>query len=151
MLDVKYDKIIEASKDSGQPIQEITEKFHKIYNDDMQNLGVNKPDVQPKATDYINEMIEMIESLVKKRVAYVADKHVLFSVEKYKHLWRIIQKDKGKNRLLEVGLRWQVTKNSSGFYFVETQQKLTNLVGTLHGEKEDLVGILNVVLCQKNA
>ena len=36
----------------------------------MQNLGVNKPDVQPKATDYINEMIEMIESLVKKRVAY---------------------------------------------------------------------------------
>ena len=115
------DKIIEASKDSGQPIQEITEKFHKIYNDDMQNLGVNKPDVQPKATDYINEMIEMIESLVKKRVAYVADKHVLFNVKKYKHYGELSKRTK-EEQIAGSRLRWQVTKKSSGFYFVETQQ-----------------------------
>ena len=49
-----------------EKIQDITEKFHEIYNNDMESLGVNKPDVQPKATDHINEMIEMIESLVEK-------------------------------------------------------------------------------------
>ena len=47
------DKIIEASKKQWKKIQDITEKFHEIYNNDMENLGVNKPDVQPKATDYI--------------------------------------------------------------------------------------------------
>ena len=60
------DKIIEASRVSGKQIQDITQKFHKIYNDDMESLGVNKPDLQPKATDHINEMVEMIKSLVKK-------------------------------------------------------------------------------------
>ena len=78
------DKIIEASKNTGIKIQHITKKFHNIYNDDMQNLGVNKPDLQPKATDYIHEMITMIKSLINKEVAYVADKHVLFNVKKYK-------------------------------------------------------------------
>ena len=79
------DKIIEASISSGKKIQDITEKFHEIYNNDMESLGVNKPDVQPKATDHINEMIEMIESLVEKNVAYVVDQHVLFNVSKYKY------------------------------------------------------------------
>ena len=78
------DKIIEASKNTGIKIQHITKKFHSIYNEDMQNLGVNKPDLQPKATDYIHEMITMIKSLINKEVAYVADKHVLFDVKKYK-------------------------------------------------------------------
>ena len=87
----------------------------------MQNLGVNKPDVQPKATDYINEMIEMIESLVKKRVAYVADKHVLFNVKKYKHYGELSKRTKEEQI---AGSRIEVasTKKSSGFYFVETQQ-----------------------------
>ena len=49
----------------------------------MESLGVNKPDVQPKATDHINEMIEMIKSLVEKNAAYVVDQHVLFDVSKY--------------------------------------------------------------------
>ena len=76
------DKIIEASRVSGKKIQDITEKFYKIYNNDMKNIGVKKPDVQPKATDHIKEMIEMIKSLVRKEFAYVVDKHVLFNVKK---------------------------------------------------------------------
>ena len=83
------DKIIEASKVSGKKIQDITEKFHKIYNSDMKNLGVNKPDLQPKATEHIKEMIEMIESLIKKNVAYIENKHVLFNVQKYKYYGKL--------------------------------------------------------------
>ncbi len=88
------DKIIEASISSGKKIQDITEKFHEIYNNDMESLGVNKPDVQPKATDHINEMIEMIESLVEKNVAYVVDQHVLFNVSKYKYYGKLSRRTK---------------------------------------------------------
>ena len=54
------DKIIEAAKESNTEITAITDKFTKIYNDDMAMLNVIKPDVQPKATEYIPEMIELI-------------------------------------------------------------------------------------------
>ena len=87
------DKIIEASRVSGKKIQDITEKFHKIYNNDMKNIGVKKPDVQPKATDHIKEMIEMIKSLVRKEFAYVVDKH-LFNVKKYKHYGKLSRRTK---------------------------------------------------------
>ena len=60
----------------------------------MESLGVNKPDVQPKATDHINEMIEMIESLVEKNVAYVVDQHVLFNVSKYKYYGKLSRRTK---------------------------------------------------------
>ena len=96
------DKIIEASKNTGIKIQHITKKFHSIYNDDMQNLGVNKPDLQPKATDYIHEMITMIKSLINKEVAYVADKHVLFNVKKYKFYGVLSRKDEGRANCGEV-------------------------------------------------
>ena len=88
------DKIIEASISSGKKIQDITEKFHEIYNNDMESLGVNKPDVQPKATDHINEMIEMIKSLVEKNAAYVVDQHVLFDVSKYKYYGKLSRRTK---------------------------------------------------------
>ena len=74
------DKIMVAAKEAGVPISEITEKYTKIYNDDMASLGVNLPDVQPKATDHIDEMIALIETLIAKDHAYEAEGHVLFNV-----------------------------------------------------------------------
>ena len=74
------DKINAASIETGKPIGEITEKFMRIYNADMAALGVLPPDVEPRATEHIAEMIAMIESLVEKGFAYEADGHVLFDV-----------------------------------------------------------------------
>ena len=79
------DKIIQKSKDSNLPINKITEKFHKIYNDEMQKLNVKNPDFQPKATNFIKEMIDAIEKLTKTKNAYLVDGHVLFHVPSYKH------------------------------------------------------------------
>ena len=56
------DKIIAASQENKIPIKELTEKYTKIYNEDMSVLGVNQPDIQPKATDYIKEMIYLIKN-----------------------------------------------------------------------------------------
>ncbi|MAZ76257.1 MAG: cysteine--tRNA ligase [Micavibrio sp.] len=74
------DKIMIAAKEQGVPISEITEKYTKIYNDDMATLGVNLPDIQPKATEHIGEMIDQIAALIERGHAYEAEGHVLFHV-----------------------------------------------------------------------
>ena len=75
------DKINAAALESGKPIDEITERFIKAYNDDMAVLGVLPPDIEPRATRHIDEMIEMIDELVEKGFAYEAEGHVLFDVD----------------------------------------------------------------------
>ncbi len=74
------DKIIEAAQKSGQPISEITEKYTRIYEEDMTALNARMPDIRPKATEYIDQMIAMTSSLIDKGHAYEKDGHVLFSV-----------------------------------------------------------------------
>ncbi len=74
------DKIIAAARDTGQEISAITLKYEAIYNDDMASLGVLRPDVQPRATEHIAEMIAQIEQLIARGHAYAADGHVLFDV-----------------------------------------------------------------------
>ena len=80
------DKIIEAAQTADMPFQELTLKFEAIYNEDMAALGVHRPDVQPRATDHIAEMITLTKTLVKLGHAYEKKGHVLFHVpsfEKY--------------------------------------------------------------------
>jgi len=74
------DKINQASIDTGKPIEEITARFIKAYNDDMGVLGVSLPDIEPRATQHIVEMVEIISTLIEKEFAYEADGHVLFDV-----------------------------------------------------------------------
>jgi len=79
------DKIIEASQEQGLPIGELTNKFHLIYNQDMESLGVSTPTFQPKATDYIIDMIEFIKSLVNNKCAYESNGNILFDTNSYKY------------------------------------------------------------------
>ena len=79
------DKIIEAAKKEKLKIEEITSKFEKIYNQDMLELNVRLPDIQPRATEHIKEMIVMIDKLVRNQSAYTSNNHVIFNVKKYKH------------------------------------------------------------------
>ena len=88
------DKIIAASQENKIPIKELTEKYTKIYNEDMSVLGVRKPDIQPKATDYIKEMIDLIKTLIKNKFAYEKDGHVLFHVPSFKNYGML----SGRNR-----------------------------------------------------
>ncbi len=74
------DKINAAALETGKPIDEITERFIKAYNDDMAVLGVLPPDIEPRATRHIDEMIEMIAELIEKSFAYEAEGHVVFDV-----------------------------------------------------------------------
>ncbi|MBA4723890.1 MAG: cysteine--tRNA ligase [Gammaproteobacteria bacterium] len=74
------DKIIAAALEKDLPISQITEKYTDIYNADLNTLGVDAPDFQPKATAFIPEMIELIQVLIDKGHAYEKEGHVLFHV-----------------------------------------------------------------------
>ncbi len=76
------DKIIDAARETGDAIKTITEKYSRIYNEDMQALGANVPDIQPLATQTIPEMIALMQRLIERDFAYVAEGHVLFNVPK---------------------------------------------------------------------
>jgi len=78
------DKIIDKAQQTGQPFQELTRKFEIIYNEDMAALGVKAPDVQPRATEYIPEMIELTKKLIEQGHAYEKEGHVLFHVPSFK-------------------------------------------------------------------
>ena len=87
------DKINAASIETGKPIDEITAKYMTAYNDDMGALGVLPPDIEPRATRHIDDMIVMIEALVEKGHAYEADGHVLFDVDSYKDYGSLSKRD----------------------------------------------------------
>lgn len=74
------DKINAASIETGKPIDEITAHYMEAYNNDMGALGVLPPDIEPRATQHIGEMVAMIEALIERGHAYEADGHVLFDV-----------------------------------------------------------------------
>ncbi len=87
------DRINAASIETGKSIDEITGRFIKAYNDDMGALGVHKPDIEPRATRHIDEMITMINSLIEKNFAYAAEGHVLFDVSSYEHYGALSKRD----------------------------------------------------------
>ena len=88
------DKIIEAAIDQKVEISTITEKYTQIYNEDMARLNVLAPDVQPKATEYISEMIELIEELISKDFAYEKEGHVLFHVPSYHNYGKLSKRNR---------------------------------------------------------
>ena len=74
------DRIIVRAADNGESIEALTNRTADAYRSDMRRLGALAPDVEPRATQYVAEMIGMIQRLVDNGHAYAADGHVLFSV-----------------------------------------------------------------------
>ena len=74
------DKINAAARKNGEPIAALTARTTAAFHEDMAALGALPPDIEPRATDYIPQMIAMIERLIASGHAYAAEGHVLFSV-----------------------------------------------------------------------
>jgi cysteinyl-tRNA synthetase len=75
------DKIIEAARERGEAIEMLTQRTLEYFHEDMDALGALRPTHEPHATQYIPEMIALIEVLLEKEVAYVAEGHVMFHVK----------------------------------------------------------------------
>jgi len=74
------DKINARAKEAGEPISALTARTTKDYHDDMGALNTLAPDIEPRATAHIPQMLEMIGQLIKDGHAYEAEGHVLFSI-----------------------------------------------------------------------
>ena len=74
------DKINAAARESGRTIREITEGTARAFHEDMAALGALEPDVEPRATEHIAQMVAMIGKLIETGHAYAAEGHVLFNV-----------------------------------------------------------------------
>ena len=77
------DKINDRARQSGRSIAEITQETSQWYLEDMGALGNLEPTHMPRATQYIAQMVSMIENLIERGHAYDAEGHVLFSVKSY--------------------------------------------------------------------
>jgi cysteinyl-tRNA synthetase len=77
------DKIIERAKVEGIPPEAVTAKYTKAFEDDLLALGGRMPDVTPRATGHIEDMIGAIQGLVDKGFAYESEGNVWFAVEKF--------------------------------------------------------------------
>ena len=75
------DKILNKNKETGKSICEITEQTYNWYLDDMKKLNVLSPNYRPRATEYIPEMIKLVELLLQNGHAYIAENQVLFDVD----------------------------------------------------------------------
>ncbi len=74
------DRIIVRAADNKEPIEALTSRTADAYRSDMARLGALPPDHEPRATEYVGQMIALIERLVANGHAYAAEGHVLFSV-----------------------------------------------------------------------
>lgn len=109
------DKIIKSSNDKKISISDLTETVIKSFNEDCNYLNCEAPTQQPKATEHIDLMIEMISELIKKDFAYENNKHVYFEVKKFEDYGKLSNK---KLEDLIAGSRVEVSdnkKNSEDF------------------------------------
>ena len=101
------DKIIETSKIKGISIDKITSDVTKNFHINVRDLNCLEPTSEPKATDYIKEMIEMINSLIEKKLAYINNGHVYFLISKFKNYGKLSNK---KLDDLVAGSRVEISK-----------------------------------------
>ena len=101
------DKIIETSKNKKISIDKLTNSISDSFNKDCIYLNCLKPNFEPKATDNIKEMINMVSNLIKNNHAYENKKHVYFSVSSFKEYGKLSNKD---SKELIAGSRIEVSK-----------------------------------------
>ena len=99
------DNIIKRAAENGEPFDALTARFIGAMNEDCDALGIEKPDLEPRATDYIPQIIAMIQTLIDKGYAYVADGDVLYAVSKFESYGQLSGK---KTADLRAGARVEI-------------------------------------------
>jgi len=159
------DKIIRRASENREPVEALTERFIRFMEEDAKALGVEKPDLEPRATQYIGDMLEMIGRLEERGIAYrAASGDVNFSVRKFPGYGRLsgkqledlrsgerVEVDASKHDPLDFVL-WKRAKEGEPFWrspwgngrpgwHIECSAMSTRLLGPqfdIHGGGQDL-------------
>lgn len=79
------DKIIQRAQEKNEPFEHFSERYIQAMHDDFNRLNLTQPTLEPRATEYIQQMIDLIQQLIHKGYAYVANNgDVYYSIEKFK-------------------------------------------------------------------
>ena len=95
------DKIIRDSKTAGKTIFEFVKPYEKSFFDDLKKLNIEPAYKYPKATGHVKDMIKIIESLLKRGLAYKANDSIYFNISKFKKYGRL---SGVKTRELKIGV-----------------------------------------------
>jgi cysteinyl-tRNA synthetase len=87
------DKIIKRANEEGVDCKTVAEKYIGEFNIDMGRLGLEKPSFEPRATEHIPEMIQLISTLIQKGFAYQGGGDIFFSVEKFKDYGKLSKRN----------------------------------------------------------
>lgn len=97
------DKIIRRANENGESIGELTDRMAKCMHEDFDALNIIRPDIEPKATEHIDDIIGIVKMLVEQGHAYVADNgDVMFSIDSYPEYGRLSKQNLEK---LQAGAR----------------------------------------------
>ncbi len=160
------DKIINKAREIGEDIKKLTERNMKAHMEDYSAIGVDRPDVQPRATEYIEEMINLVKRLEQKGYTYVIEGDgVYFDISKFKGYGklshqktedlmagkRVAVKDEKRNK--EDFVLWKFSKKGEPSWsspwgkgrpgwHIECSAMSEKLLGTrfdIHGGGQDLI------------
>lgn len=87
------DKIINRAKMDGTTAEEVAKRFTEEYYRDMERLGIERADIEPRATDHIKEIIELVKGLIAKGYAYESGGDVFFEISKFKGYGRLSKRN----------------------------------------------------------
>lgn len=87
------DKLIKKANEENVKVEEVANKYADAFFEDIENLGIKKANIYPKATEHMDEIISLIKSLVEKGIAYNVDGNVFYSVKDFKEYGKL----SGKN------------------------------------------------------
>jgi len=160
------DKIINKARELGEDIKKLTERNLKAHLEDYGKIGVDRPDVQPRATEYIQEMINLVKKLEDKGYTYVIDNDgVYYDISKFKNYGKLSHQKtenliagkrvavKGEKRNKEDFVLWKFSKRGEPSWdspwksgrpgwHIECSAMSEKLLGTpfdIHGGGQDLI------------
>ncbi len=116
------DKTIRRAKEVGVSLQQLGEKYSDAYFNDLMKLGIKKPSINPRATQHIEEIINLIQTLIDKGYAYVVDGNVYYDISKSEDYGKL---SGNKAEALEAGARIEVDprkKNPADFSLWKKQK-----------------------------
>ena len=87
------DKIIKRANELGVPAQEVTEKFIAEFKEDMASLSCAEPDIEPKVTEHMDEIVALVESLIERGAAYASEGDVYFAVRGFSEYGKLSKRN----------------------------------------------------------
>ncbi len=102
------DKTIRGSQKEKKELKEFTKKYEKGFLEDIKAMNIETPEIMPKATEHIKEMVALIKDLLKKRIAYKTEDGIYFSIKKFKDYGKL---SKIKLKKLKIGASKRISKD----------------------------------------